>query len=163
MPIPSGLCEAWLHEEHEPQADNEAWRESLPGDPLETVPERGARDNHPALEVAQQFLLRVMDRENAEGSGSDFASIASRGAMDIVGGLVQATSGRLESRTGRALAITQLKRALKGHAFTRGAIIALQASGGLDKATSERFHNDLADIQSSLHTLLTEAWNEQHE
>jgi hypothetical protein len=130
MPIPSGLCEAWLHEEHEPQADNEAWRESLPGDPLETVPERGARDNHPALEVAQQFLLRVMDRENAEGSGSDFASIASRGAMDIVGGQVQATSGRLESRTGRALTITQLKRALKGHAFTRGTIIALQASGG---------------------------------
>ncbi len=93
----------------------------------------------------------------------DYASIASRGAMDITGGLAQATGGQLESRTGRALAITQLKRALKGQAFARGAIFALRVSDVVDAATSERLHNDLAEIRSSIHTLLAEAWDEPDE
>lgn len=116
--------EGLLHDELETQADHEPWRESLANDPLEAVEECDGRENHPAVDSAQQFLLRVMDLQNADGSVSEYASIASRGAIDIVGGLAQATGSRLESRTGRALAITQLKRALKGHAFARGAIRA---------------------------------------
>ena len=154
-------AESWLHDEHEPRADHEAWRESLANDPLEAVEECDARENHPAVDFAQQFLLRVMNLQSAEGSVGDYASIASRGAMDIVGGLAQATGDRLESRTGRALAITQLKRSLKGHAFARGAIIALRASGTVGEATSERLLSDLAEIRISIHTLLTEAWDEQ--
>ncbi|MFT5093500.1 MAG: hypothetical protein ACI8P0_000776 [Planctomycetaceae bacterium] len=156
-------AEGWLPDQHEPGADDEAWRESLDNDPLEAVEDRDTRENHPAVDFAQQFLLRVMDQQNADGSVSDFASIASRGAMDIVGGLVQATDGRLESRTDRALTITQLKRALKGHAFARGAIIALRASDPVDEAASERLLNDLVEIRISIHQLLTDAWDEQGE
>lgn len=159
----SRKAEGLLHDELESQANHETWRESLANDPLEAVEECDGRENHPAVDAAQQFLLSVMDLQNADGSMSDYASIASRGAMDIVGGLAQATGGQLESRTGRALAITQLKRALKGHAFARGAIIALRVSDAVDEATSKRLHNDLAEIRISIHQLLTEAWDEHDE
>lgn len=162
-PPASRQAERLLHDELESQADDEAWRENLENDPLEAVEECDALENHPAVDFAQEFLLRVMDLQAADGSVGNYASIASRGAMDIVGGLVQATGARLESRTDRALAITQLKRALKGHAFARGAIIALRASDAVDEATSERLHNDLAEIRISIHRLLTEAWDEQNE
>lgn len=157
----SSETEGWQSDLNEPETDDEAWREHLPDEPLESVEKREPRQNHPAVDFAQQFLLRLMERQNADESVSDYAAISERGAMDIVGGLVQATCGRLESRTDRALAITQLKRALKGHAFARGAIIALRASDAVDEAASERLLNDLAEIRISIHQLLTEAWDEQ--
>ena len=159
----SSEADDWQSDQNEPWTDDEAWREYQSNEPLETGEERDTSQNHPAVEVAQQFLLFLMERQNADESVSDFASIAQRSAMDIVGGLVQATCGRLESRTDRALAITQLKRALKGHAFARGAIIALRASDAVDEAASERLLNDLAKLRISIHQLLTEAWNEQGE
>lgn len=139
---------------------DEAWRQSLPADPLEDADDWDSREDHPAVERAQRFLSDIMDLAEADRSPGDFASIACRGAMDIVGGLVQATSGDLDSRTDRALAITQLKRALTGHAFARGAIFALRSSGGISDEASHRLDEHLAAILSSIHQLSSDAWDE---
>jgi hypothetical protein len=139
---------------------DEAWRQSLPANPLDDANDWDGRDDHPAVELAQRFLSDIMDLASDDPSPGDFASIACRGAMDIVGGLVQATSGDLDTRTDRALAITQLKRALAGHAFARGAIFALRSSGSISDETSQRLHEHLAAILSSIHQLSSDAWDE---
>jgi hypothetical protein len=66
----------------------------------------------------------------------------------------------LDTRTDRALAITQLKRALTGHAFARGAIFALRSSGGISDETSQRLDEHLTAILSSIHQLSSDAWDE---
>jgi len=139
---------------------DEAWRQSLPANPLDDNDDSDSRDDHPAVERAQRFLSDIMDLAEADRSPGDFASLACRGAMDIVGGLVQATSDDFDTRTGRALAITQLKRALAGHAFARGAIFALRSSGSISDETSQRLDDHLAAILNSIHQLSSDAWGE---
>ena len=53
--------------------------------------------------------------------------------MDIVGGLVQATAAPRIERHERAHAIVQLKRALKGHGFARGAVFGLRGCEAIGK------------------------------
>ncbi|WP_442509757.1 hypothetical protein SH528x_001349 [Novipirellula sp. SH528] len=112
---------------------NEPWQESLAPNPFDEAAETSSREKHSAVLQAQQLLHDVMDLQTE----SNFREIASRAAMDIVGGLVQATSDRAHDRMGRALTITQLKRALAGHAFTRGAVFGLRSEDAITQDKSD--------------------------
>jgi len=138
----------------------EPWSDSLDPNPFDERTEVEDRPRHPTVERAEKLLLEAMKlRVHDSGKGS-FADAATRGLMDVVGGLVQATCDGHDDRSDRALAIVQLKRALKGHAFCRGAIFGLRGINQLDDATSDRFHDELAAILESIHDLMAAAWDE---
>ena len=113
----------------------------------------------PAVKSAETFLKRVMDLQQ-QSNENKFATTLLRGAMDMLGGLVQATESRPDDRTGRALAITQLKRALSGHAFARGAVFGLSSENVIAKELSDDLNHHLESILASIHDLLREAWDE---
>ncbi|QDV85027.1 hypothetical protein [Planctomycetes bacterium TBK1r] len=115
---------------------------------------------HPAVIKAETLLMQFMDLPADNASPGSFPSIACRGAMDLLGGLAQATHGRLEGRIDRALAISQLKRALSGHAFAQGAVLGLRNEGKISDDQSAGLHELLRSILKSIHVLLHDAWDE---
>lgn len=141
----------------------ESWRASLDTHSFDESlhNEFDCNREHPTIKVAQNLLLQIMQLEDPGTGLHSFRSGATRGLMDVVGGLVQATSDCLDSQCDRALAIVQLKRALKGHAFCRGAIFGLRSSNSIDEATSQHFHTELAVLLESIHVLMAAAWDEQ--
>lgn len=141
----------------------ESWRASLDSHSFdESLPnEFDCNREHPTVNVAQNLLLQIMQLEEPCTEPHSFWSVATRGLMDVVGGLVQATSDRLDSQCDCALAIVQLRRALKGHAFCRGAIFGLRSNHSIDEATSQHFHTELAGLLESIHDLMAAAWDEQ--
>ncbi|MCS7466066.1 hypothetical protein NZK35_05185 [Stieleria sp. ICT_E10.1] len=97
-------------------------------------------EKHPTVIKAETLLMQFMDLPADNASPGSFPSIACRGAMDLLGGLAQATHGRFEGRIDRALAISQLKRALSGHAFAQGAVLGLCNEGKISEDQSARLH-----------------------
>lgn len=88
-------------------------------------------------------------------------SVLTRASFEIVGGLAQATSGDLSDLTERAHIITQLKRALTGHGFARGAIFGLRSEGTISQAQSDGLHTQLESILTNIHSLAERAWTSQ--
>ncbi len=115
---------------------------------------------HPAVAHAQELLLRIIDLAKQHSSQRGFATTLTRGAMDIMGGLVQATSDDLDNRMHRSLAITQLKRALSGHAYARGAVFGLTSEKAITQEVAAQLHEQLDFILDSLHELMSDAWSE---
>ena len=101
-----------------------------------------------------------MDLQKQQTTDGGFATTLLRAAMDIVGGLVQATSDEWDDRTQRALAITQLKRALSGHAYARGAVFGLSSENAITKEVATDFHEQLESVLKSLHEFMSDAWDE---
>ena len=147
----------------EPKFDDsnleEPWLESLPRHPFDEGSERSELANHPVVDQAQSFLMTAMDLANEESNPSSFISVLTRASMDMVGGLVQATSDSLDDNLHRALAITQLKRALSGHAFARGAIFGLRSEEVITQEQSTQLHNDLESLLINIHELAETAWS----
>jgi hypothetical protein len=138
----------------------ESWSDSLDSKPFDEWTDFDRRPQHPTVERAEQLLREIMKLRVRDSGRDSFASVATRGLMDIVGGLVQATHDGHDARSDRALAIVQLKRALKGHAFCRGAIFGLRGTDQIDKMNSDRFHEELEAILESIHDLMAAAWDE---
>jgi hypothetical protein len=80
----------------------------------------------------------------------------------MMGGLVQATSGDMDDRMDRALSISQLKRALNGHGFARGAVFGLRKEGTITKDQSDSLHAQLKSILRNIHSLAERAWSEEY-
>lgn len=78
----------------------------------------------------------------------------------MLGGLVQATASEFDSRIDRAIAITQLKRAIIGHAFARGAVFGLRSANAISEETSTPLHDQLAALLVTIHELSAAAWDE---
>lgn len=78
--------------------------------------------------------------------------------MDMVGGIVQATGDDFSEITQRALAISQLKRALAGHAYARGAIFGLQSEGKITEEQATEFHERLKSLLTMIQNLAEDAW-----
>lgn len=140
--------------------DDEPWLASLPSNSFDEASEFERREKHPAIVQAKRFLINLMEFEKNASSPGPFVSIACRGAVEIVGGLVQATCDTLDTRTSRAHAITQLKRALTGHAFARGAIFGMRSAGVISEEFSTQLHEQLAEILKTIHQLAEQAWDE---
>lgn len=137
----------------------EPWQESLPPHPFGEDSTQIRRENHPAVEQAQSFLSSVMSLAEIGTTKSSFISVLTRGSMDIVGGLVQATCDELDDNIHRALAITQLKRALSGHAFARGAIFGLRSENAITQQQFTQLHDELESLLSVIHELAETAWS----
>ncbi len=128
--------------------------------PCEGAIESLLGEPHPAVARAQEFLLRIIGLAKQLSYQRGFATTLTRGAMDIVGGLVQATSDDLDNRMHRSLAITQLKRALSGLAYARGAVFGLTSEKAITQEVAAQLHEQLDFILDSLHELMSDAWSE---
>lgn len=136
----------------------ETWRECQPNrEAYEDLSER-TREEHPAVVQARDFVLEVMKLTNDSNTDSSFLPNLARASLDIMGGLVQATSSNLNGRFDRALSISQLKRALHGHGFARGALFGLSSDGTISKAQFRSLQEQLETILQSIHTLAEQAW-----
>ncbi len=146
---------------------NEAPSNEAPSSPLESssfdesslAMSADTDEPHPVLELAEQFLVTVMELAEADTTSSAFFTTIVRSATDMVGGLAQATCEPWEGRYSRALAITQLKRSLSGHAFARGAIFGLRSDKAINKVTSDELHEQLETILAMIHELTEQAWD----
>ncbi|MCU0714044.1 MAG: hypothetical protein MUC43_18450 [Pirellula sp.] len=79
-----------------------------------------------------------------------------RGTIDDV-----AKVETMEDRMDRALSISQLKRALNGHGFARGAVFGLRGEGVITKEQSDSLHDQLQTILSHIHSLAEKAWSQE--
>ena len=137
----------------------EPWLKSLPTHPFDENSQQFLGEEHPIVEQARMFLEAAMNLAKDESHQSSFVSILTRASLEIVGGLVQATSGEDRSDiTDRALTITQLKRALTGHGFARGAIFGLRDGNAISEVQANELHAQLESILTSIHTLAERAW-----
>lgn len=137
---------------------NEPWTESLPSHPFDETDEYSLSCDHPAVEQAKSFLLQVMNLEQGDAKQSSFPSILKRASLEIVGGLVQATVDKQEDNIHQALAITQLRRALSGHAYARGAVFGLRSENAISGDQSKDLHKRLELLLAAIHELLKAAW-----
>jgi hypothetical protein len=87
------------------------------------------RDEHPLLERASQLYLQMHELFKDAPAGEQGAMhTLFQGAGDLCGGLAQAMSPREDFIDDRGLRIVQLKRALRGAAFARGALYNVDKS-----------------------------------
>ena len=121
----------------------------------------GKREQHPVVAHAQDFVEVVMKLAKQATTESSFLNILTRSSFDMMGGLVQAASGEMDDRMDRALSISQLKRALNGHGFARGAVFGLRREGTITKEQSDSIHAQLKSILSNIHSLAEKAWSEE--
>lgn len=75
--------------------------------------------------------------------------------------LLSADGQQFGDRMDRSLSISQLKRALNGHAFARGAVFGLRREGTITQDQSDSLHTQLKSILSNVHSLVEKAWSEQ--
>ena len=153
----------------EEPSQSEPWRESLPDHAFDdhafddhafNESEFPKPEKHPAVAKAESILMEFMKIPAEIESTNNFVTVATRGLMDIIGGLVQATTEPNIERYERAHSIVQLKRALKGHGFARGAVFGLRDCEAIGKETIDRMHDELESILESIHQLLAEVWDE---
>lgn len=151
--LPRDLAEPCDYTETEP------WIESLPANPFDEGSEISRRREHPAVIQAHAFVHEVFDLTRKDSTQSSYFSVLTRASMEIVGGLVQATSDEMDDNTGRALAITQLKRALSGHAYARAAVIGLRSEKAITDEQSKQLSKQLKSLLTIIHDRSAAAWS----
>ena len=108
------------------------------------------RDEHPLLKRASQLYLRMHDLFKDAPQGEHQAMHALfRGAGDLCGGLAQAMSPREDFIDDRGLQIVQLKRAVRGAAFARGALYNVD-KGLVPKDVSKELDTTLKEIEEEM-------------
>ena len=137
----------------------EPWLRSLTCHPFDTAHEPSDCKNDATVEQAQSLLMATIELANNDSKESSFAKVLTRACMDIMGGLVQATCLDWDDVTSRALAITQLKRALTGHAYARGAVFGLRAEEAITQEQSTELHAQLKALLAKIHELTESAWS----
>lgn len=137
----------------------DSWLKSLPTHPFDENSQQSLEEEHPVVEQARIFLDAAMNLAKDESHPSSFVSVLTRASLEVFGGLVQATSSEdLSDITERALTITQLKRALTGHGFARGALFGLQDVNVISKVQADELHTQLESILTTIHALAEQAW-----
>jgi hypothetical protein len=90
--------------------------------------ESAEQERHPLLQHATDLLLRFGAHFcDVEPRFASSLSTLYRGASDAMGGLAQALSPRDDDAEDYGLCVVQLKRALRGAAFARGALFPLRS------------------------------------
>jgi len=125
--------EPWRHDEHasfgQALEDETAGRggglQGADDDPFEAEEE----ERHPLLQQAMDLWKRLDTLFREEGPRSaPTQSTLYQGAGDAMGGLAQALSHRDHDAEDFGLRIAQLKRALRGAVFARGALFPLRST-----------------------------------
>ena len=96
--------------------------------------EDDAEERHPLLKAATDLLLELHSafRDTSSRSAASLSTLF-QGAGDTMGGLAQALSRREDDSDDYGLRVTQLKRALRGAAFARGALFPLRGVGEAER------------------------------
>jgi hypothetical protein len=86
----------------------------------------------------------------------------------MLGGIVQATcdegdieDGDGEDHLARAWAISQLKRALSGLAYARGAVFGLRSEEIISDSLARELFEQLESILATIHELSAKAWGSE--
>jgi hypothetical protein len=141
-------------------AVEEPWRESLPEaarrDDSEEAPfER--LESHPLQQRATKLLIASHEVAKRSGDRSAGIDVLMRNACEITGGLAQVLplSADYEIDDIEAgLGFVQLKRALRGAAFVRGALFLLRSDGLLDEPEFHRLTDESEAISAQIVDLL---------
>lgn len=114
------------------------------------------RDRHPLQKRAGDLWMRLHELFKGKSDAPEAAMHSlMQGAGDLCGGLAQALSERIEGFDDRGLRIVQLKRALRGAAFARGALFNL--SGAIPKTEFHALHDALDEISDEVYNELGRA------
>jgi hypothetical protein len=142
--------ESWDDDEQEPFSGSDAPGDSNggeEGDPFESKKER-----HPLLQSAMDLLQRLHTLfHDADPRMASALRTLFQGAGDTMGGLAQALSrcgGNEDAPDNHGLRITQLKRALRGAAFARGALFPLRP--GVTAEQFEELHQTLGRLEKDI-------------
>lgn len=138
----------------------EPWSVDLSEKSFEEFASGSEREPHPSVTAAENFVEEVMTFAKQSNRESSFIEILTRSSFDMMGGLVQATCDDMDNRLDRAHAISQLKRALNGHGFARGAVFGLSGEEVITKEQSDSLHTQLQTILGHIHSLAEKAWSE---
>ena len=134
---------------------DESWRESLPPqstseiDPLET----SDREQHPLQQLASDLYVRIVQLfTDTKESRSAHIGTLMHGAGEIGGGLAQALMDWGTELVGfqRGLALVQLKRALRGAAFAKGALFPLRSEALLSEDNFNELHGTLQQLEDGI-------------
>ncbi len=130
--------------EPEPEGDGEDLPEPPPL-------EKGRREEeHPLQKKARDLILRVVDVRKASGvRGPDSLLDVESALMDVGGGLAQAL-GLDEEDDEVGWSLVQLKRALRGAAFARGALFRARGEGRLAPETFDEILDGVGKIEGAL-------------
>jgi hypothetical protein len=157
------------------ETDSEDWGETDSADSLEdddesfVDQERGIPGtDHPAVEQVKQFLDQVMNLDPEDYGESTYFSVLTRGGLEMLGGIVQATcdegdieDGDGEDHLARAWAISQLKRALSGLAYARGAVFGLRSEEIISDSLARELFEQLESILATIQELSAKAWGSE--
>lgn len=115
---------------------------------------------HPVAAQSRNFLLQAMQLGRSRQRHTGLFMMLEKAAFDILGGLVQATAGNnyAGDSSQRAAAIAQLKRALHGHGYARGAVAGLIREDLLSADQAEHLRAELARVLMGIHELCAVAW-----
>ena len=136
--------ETWRDDEHPPFDESFA-----DDDPFEVEEE----DQHPLLRRAMDLLVRLHSLFGDAGLQSAVQTLY-QGAGDMLGGLAQALSDRDHAPESYGLRVWQLKRALRGAAFARGALFPLRST-----LTAEQFDELFHTLQQMESDIVSELGN----
>jgi hypothetical protein len=126
--------------EDEPWCDDEAEPDEAPFPDNTSASAPGEEEpvaaRHPLLERAKGLLKHLHEVfRNADAQLAPALQTLFQGAGDTLGGLAQALPGReyADDVNGYGLRVTQLKRALRGIAFARGALFSLRPAVAVEQ------------------------------
>jgi hypothetical protein len=106
-------------------------------------------ERHPLLQKAMDLLERLDTQFHDEGPRSaPVLTTLFQGAGDAMGGLAQALSHRDPDAVDYGLRIVQLKRALRGAAFARGALFPLRST--MSKEQFEELFRTLKQMETDI-------------
>jgi hypothetical protein len=113
------------------------------------------RQRHPLQKLAVDFQIRLHDMLNDKDVGkprTNHVRTLMGSAGNVMGGLAQAFGVVDSPQDGldRGLALVQLKRALRGISFARGALFPLRVDGLVDTAAFDEISATLNDLESGI-------------
>jgi hypothetical protein len=137
--------EPWHNDEDEPHgASDDAGSDEC--DEQDALIATGNDERHPLLQRAMDLLhdLHAIFRDADTGHATSLRTLF-QGAGDVMGGLAQGLSSREDDEENDyGLRVTQLKRALRGTAFARGALFLLRTAMTVEQF--EELHGRLARL-----------------
>jgi hypothetical protein len=146
-----------LNEACRAAAEEEPWQESLPDTVKEEEGEFERMERDPLQQRAKKLLMDFFDLSKRAGERSPNVDMLMGNAMEITGGLAQVLPlpPTYDMDDGGAgLSLVQLKRALRGAAFVRGALFLLKGEKTISEEGFHQFIEEADAISEQITDLL---------
>ena len=156
LPEPDGSSDDdWLDFDGEELEENAKDTEETDETRAAEEEERRAREDHPLMRRMTELTRRVLRLpERKDLLPGSFLDPLIQGVLDMSGATAQIVSVLTERDAPRGLLIVQLKRALRGAAFARGAIFPARHFGMLSAKNADYFWRAIAETERQLQSEL---------